>query len=116
MAARDPRQAPGFGAALAGARRRRAERMWPAGGRRSRWSACSLRSRCSASGRGCRGPHGLCWLLFAGGPGCCRVARAASFRFSGRDAGLARIERDSGARHQPLRALDDELPGEVTIR
>ena len=29
----------------------------------------------------------------------------------GRDAGLARLEQDSGTRHQPLRALDDTLPG-----
>ena len=31
-------------------------------------------------------------------------------RIVGRDAGLARLEQDSGARHQPLRALDDTLP------
>lgn len=31
------------------------------------------------------------------------------FRLASRDAGLARLERDSAARHQPLRALEDRL-------
>ena len=30
-----------------------------------------------------------------------------------RDAGLSRLERDSGVAHQPLRALDDQLPADI---
>ena len=52
-----------------------------------------------------------CWLRcgarlrpLAGPPGdACRPTR---------DAGLSRLERDSGMAHQPLRALDDRLPGD----
>ncbi|MFZ1425140.1 MAG: TIGR02302 family protein, partial [Geminicoccaceae bacterium] len=33
-------------------------------------------------------------------------------RVVGRDAGLARLEQDSGVTHQPLRALDDTLPSD----
>ncbi len=35
-----------------------------------------------------------------------------ALRVVGRDAGLARLEQDSGVTHQPLRALDDTLPGD----
>ena len=39
---------------------------------------------------------------------------AAVLRLATRDAGLSRLERDSGVAHQPLRALNDRLPGDVT--
>lgn len=35
-----------------------------------------------------------------------------TLRVVGRDAGLARLEQDSGVTHQPLRALDDTLPSD----
>ena len=35
----------------------------------------------------------------------------ASLGLASRDAGLSRLEQDSGVAHQPLRALDDRLPG-----
>ena len=37
-----------------------------------------------------------------------------TLRLAGRDAGLARLEQDSGVTHQPLRALDDTLPGDFS--
>ena len=46
----------------------------------------------------------LAWTLWRGGGGA---------RFVPRDAALARLEQDSGIAHQPLRALDDRLPGAV---
>ena len=39
---------------------------------------------------------------------------AAGLGLASRDAGLSRLEQDSGVAHQPLRALDDRLPGDVT--
>ena len=39
---------------------------------------------------------------------------AAGLALASRDAGLSRLEQDSGIAHQPLRALDDRLPGDVT--
>ena len=37
-----------------------------------------------------------------------------TLRLAGRDAGLARLEHDSGVTHQPLRALDDTLAGDFS--
>lgn len=53
-------------------------------------------------------------LLLAFGVGLVLlVYRARSaFRWPSRDAALTRLERDSGARHQPLRVLEDRLPDE----
>ena len=39
---------------------------------------------------------------------------AAMLRLASRDAALSRLEHDSGVSHRPLRALDDQLPEDVT--
>ena len=38
----------------------------------------------------------------------------AAFALASRQAGLSRLEQDSGIPHQPLRALDDSLPGDFS--
>ena len=83
-------------------------------GRPSRCSAFSLPCRCSGCGSACRSGCicRRCWpvrgLPCAGPSGGPRQ----TLRLAGRDAGLARLEHDSGVTHQPLRALDDTLPGD----
>lgn len=54
--------------------------------------------------------HLLLLLLFAGAFGWSLWRAREVFRLASRDAGLARLETDSGVAHQPLRALDDTLP------
>jgi uncharacterized protein (TIGR02302 family) len=66
------------------------------------------------------------WLILPGwlhgaGLGVFAVALAAAlvharhaFAIASIDRGLARLEKDSGTRHQPLRALGDHLPGELS--
>lgn len=58
--------------------------------------------------------HGLGLVLFVAGLAVALVRLVPAVRWPTRDAGLARIERDSGVRHQPLRSLDDRLPVEVS--
>jgi uncharacterized protein (TIGR02302 family) len=48
--------------------------------------------------------------LFAGLLGWSLWRARRVFALASRDAGLARLEHDSGVAHQPLRALDDTLP------
>lgn len=48
-------------------------------------------------------------LAFALALGWCLYRARDRFRLAPRDAGLARLERDSAARHQPLRVLEDRL-------
>lgn len=57
--------------------------------------------------------HGLGLVLFLAALGIAAVRLLPALRWPSRDAGLARIERDTGVRHQPLRSLDDRLPSEV---
>src|SRR5688500_9802623 len=115
MAASDPRQAPGFRRRLLAARVTVwAERLWPA-----LWPAVAVVGLFLAAslfglwyGLG-PVPHILVMGLFLAALGAAVWHARQSFRFSDRLAGLARLERDSGARHQPLRGLDDELPDAV---
>ena len=112
MAAPDPRHAPGFKRRLLAARAAVwVEKLWPA-----LWPTVAvLGIFVAASLFGlwyglAPVPHLLLLALFlAALAGAVWHARQ-SFHFADRLAGLARLERDSGARHQPLRGLDDELP------
>lgn len=52
-------------------------------------------------------------LLFAAALGLALWRARGELVPAGRDAGLARLERDSGASHQPLRTLDDTLPEDL---
>lgn len=54
--------------------------------------------------------HALGLAGFAGAFGLLLHRARHAFVWPSRDAGLARLERDSGARHQPLRVLEDYLP------
>ena len=54
---------------------------------------------------------GLAAFLAALGAALFRARRA--FRLAGELPGLARLEQDSGVRHQPLRSLGDTLPSEI---
>ena len=115
MAASDPRQAPGFRRRLLAARVTVwAERLWPA-----LWPAVAVVGVFLAASLfglwyGLSPiPHVLLLVLFLAALGAAVWHARQSFRFSDRQAGLARLERDSGARHQPLRGLDDELPDAV---
>lgn len=51
-------------------------------------------------------------VLFLGLLGWTLWRARPALRLVGRDAGLARLEHDSGVTHQPLRALDDTLPAD----
>jgi uncharacterized protein (TIGR02302 family) len=57
--------------------------------------------------------HGLGLVLFLAALGVAVVRLLPALRWPSRAAGLARIEADSGVRHQPLRALEDRLPHEI---
>ena len=91
------------------------ERLWPA-----LWPTLAVarhvrcRCRCSGCGSACRWRCICrCSLAFVGALGvdplaCARRPRA----WPAATRGLARLEQDSGVTHQPLRALDDTLPGD----
>ncbi|HMR31606.1 MAG TPA: TIGR02302 family protein [Geminicoccaceae bacterium] len=111
----DPRRTKAFRARVFGARWAVAfERIWPAA-----WPLLAVAGLFLA----------VSWLgiwqrlpLWLHGAGLVGFALAAMFtsarllpalRWPSRDEALARIERDSGVRHQPLRALEDALPSEL---
>jgi uncharacterized protein (TIGR02302 family) len=111
----DPRQAPGFRQRLLAARAFVwFERLWPAA-----WPAVAVLGVFAAASLfglwyGLPRPlHALLLLLFAAALGAALWHARRSFAFADRLAGLARLERDSDARHQPLRGLDDTLPEDV---
>ncbi len=54
--------------------------------------------------------HALVLLGCAAGAGYCLLKARPAFAWPSRDSGLARLERDSNASHQPLRMLEDRLP------
>ncbi len=54
--------------------------------------------------------HGLCLLGCVAGAAFCLFRARRAFAWPSRDAGLAKLERDSEASHQPLRMLEDRLP------
>lgn len=111
----DPRQARGFRLRLALARLVvSGERLWPA-----LWpSAAVLGVFVAASlfGLWLRLPlllHLPLLGLFLGALGWSLWRVRGLIALAPRDAGLARLERDSGVAHQPLRGLDDTLPDAV---
>jgi uncharacterized protein (TIGR02302 family) len=57
--------------------------------------------------------HGLGLLLFAAALVAALLRLRPGLRLVSRREGLARIERDSVIRHEPLQALDDHLPAEL---
>ncbi len=57
--------------------------------------------------------HGLLLLGFAAGLGYSLYRAWRTLRLPRRNMALARLERDSGIRHEALRALEDELPQSV---
>ena len=91
------------------------ERLWPA-----LWPTLAVaghfRRRCRCSGCGCSlplcaAPPLLAAVLAAARLGPCG-GHGGPCAWPARDAGLSRLEQDSGVAHQPLRALDDTLPGD----
>src|SRR5690242_17263767 len=115
MAASDPRQAPGFTRRLLAARLVVwLERLWPAV-----WPAVAVVGVFLVSalfGLWFALPlplHVALLALFLAALAAALWWARPTFRFADRGTGLARLERDSGARHQPLRGLDDSLPEAV---
>src|SRR3954471_24311051 len=115
MAASDPRQSPGFRRRLLAARLFVwAERVWPAV-----WPAVGVAGLFLATSllRLWYGlttvPHAVLLALFAAGLAAALWRARQALRFSDRASGLARLERDSGVTHRPLRGLDDTLPASV---
>src|SRR3954447_12926021 len=115
MAASDPRQSPGFRRRLLAARLFVwAERVWPAV-----WPAVGVAGLFLATSLlglwyGLTTvPHAVLLVLFAAGLAAALWRARQAFRFSDRASGLARLERDSGVTHRPLRGLDDTLPASV---
>lgn len=111
----DPRTTAGYRRRLWLARATLAfERAWPAA-----WPALAVAGlfvALSLFGVWQRLPwwlHGLGLVLFLAALSVALVRLLPSLRWPSRAAGLARIEADSGVRHQPLRALDDRLPREI---
>jgi uncharacterized protein (TIGR02302 family) len=90
------------------------ERLWPAA-----WpvlAVLGLFAAISLLGIWQRLPlwlHGAGLVAFAGALVVAAGRLLPGLRWPRRDEALARIERDSGVRHQPLRALDDALPSEL---
>src|SRR5690349_14989038 len=112
---RDPRTARGFKLRVVAARSVVAfEPIWAAA-----WPACAvvgLFLAVSLLGLWQRLPwwlHGVGLVLFIAAFAAALVPLLPMLRWPGREAGLARIEQDSGTRHEPLRALDDQLPAEL---
>ncbi len=58
--------------------------------------------------------HLLLLAAFAAVLGYALWQSRAAFALASRQAGLSRLEQDSGIPHQPLRALDDSLPGDFS--
>ena len=115
MAASDPRQSPGFRRRLLAARLFVwAERVWPAV-----WPAVGVAGLFLATSLlglwyGLTTvPHAVLLALFAAGLAAALWRARQALRFSDRASGLARLERDSGVTHRPLRGLDDTLPASV---
>src|SRR3954447_1376366 len=115
MAASDPRQSPGFRRRLLAARLFVwAERVWPAV-----WPAVGVAGLFLATSLLglwyglTTAPHAVLLALFAAGLAAALWRARQAFRFSDRASGLARLERDSGVTHRPLRGLDDTLPASV---
>src|SRR5947209_8104012 len=115
MAASDPRQSPGFRRRLLAARLFVwAERVWPAV-----WPAVGVAGLFLATSLLglwyglTTAPHAVLLALFAAGLAAALWRARQAFRFSDRGSGLARLERDSGVTHRPLRGLDDTLPQSV---
>lgn len=111
----DPRRTKAFLARVFGARWAILfERAWPAA-----WpflAAMGLFLAVSWFGIWQRLPlwlHGVGLAAFAVAIAFAAVRLLPALRWPSRDEALARIERDSGVRHQPLRALEDALPGEL---
>jgi uncharacterized protein (TIGR02302 family) len=112
----DPRRTKAFRARVLGARWAVAfERLWP-----TAWpllGVLGLFAAVSLLGVWQRLPwwmHGLGLVGFVAGLIVAAWRLLPSLRWPSRDEALARIERDSNVRHQPLRALDDALPGELS--
>ncbi|HEX8374749.1 MAG TPA: DUF4175 family protein, partial [Geminicoccaceae bacterium] len=109
----DPREAAGFKRRVAASRAFASfERAWPA-----LWPAVAVLGLFAAASLFGLWLAGLPWVLhllllalFAAALGMALHRARGVLRLAGRDAGLARLERDSGATHQPLRTLDDTLP------
>src|SRR3954469_5377740 len=115
MAASDQRQSPGFRRRLLAARLFVwAERVWPAV-----WPAVGVAGLFLATSLlglwyGLTTvPHAVLLALFAAGLAAALWRARQAVRFSDRASGLARLERDSGVTHRPLRGLDDTLPQSV---
>lgn len=111
----DPRRTKAFRARVQGARWTVAfERLWPAV-----WpfvAILGLFLTVSWFGIWQRLPawaHGAGVVAFAVAAAVAAWRTLPGWRWPSREEALARIERDSGVRHQPLRALDDALPGEL---
>lgn len=110
----DPRRTRGFRARLLLARLVvSGERLWPA-----LWPALAVAGcflALSLFGLWLDLPlvlHLLLLLGFAGLFGWTLWRARRTLTLASRDAGLARLERDSGTAHQPLRSLDDTLPAD----
>jgi uncharacterized protein (TIGR02302 family) len=58
--------------------------------------------------------HLLVLAAFAAALGYALWRSRTAFALASRQAGLSRLEQDSGIPHQPLRALDDSLPGDFS--
>ena len=114
MTSGDPRQTRGFRLRVAGARAVvTLERWWPA-----LWPSLAVIGvflALSLFGLWLYLPipiHLLLLAAFAVALGYAMWRSRTAFALASRQAGLSRLEQDSGIAHQPLRALDDSLPAD----